>query len=383
MGRIVISGLLCLSLIFVLAIPARGQDDEEIMKYQPPRDYGHDWAFGVMLGLTPEDGFLLGGGPVLYEFGFRKLPYVYRTELLGGVTVKTGAFKVTYAAHLPTLLDHVTGKINAYASEIEVKNFYGYGNASLRDKEKEGDNFYRVNSREYLIQPGISYYLNERLSLGFVTSFKHFQLRSTSNRFLGSQNVDSLGNDRSVLGAGIQVELDTRDHFLFPMHGVHALLEAWDYPDVFRSGRPFQKLAADFRLYIGGKLLTDMTFAVRLAAEKLHGPFPFFESAFLGGGGSLRGYFHQRFAGDASAVGSADLRIALFRMKILVPTEVGMILLGDVGRVWVDDQSEGSMHSDAGAGLWFAPLSRDIIISVSGASSIEGLRVNGGLGFAF
>jgi len=179
------------------------------------------------------------------------------------------------------------------------------------------------------------------------------------------------------------VEVDTRDNPLFPMRGVHAMLEAWNYPDPFRRGHPFQKLAADFRVYIGGTLFTDMTFAVRLAAEKLHGRFPFYEAAFLGGGGSLRGYFLQRFAGDASFVASADLRIALFRMKILVPTEVGMTLLGDVGRVWVADRSEGSLHSDAGAGLWFAPLSRDVIISVSAASSVDGLRVNGGLGFAF
>ncbi|HET6272261.1 MAG TPA: hypothetical protein VFG32_04735, partial [Bacteroidota bacterium] len=64
-------------------------------------------------------------------------------------------------------------------------------------------------------------------------------------------------------------------------------------------------------------------------------------------------------------------------------TEVGMHILGDVGRVWVDESSPGGWHSDAGGGLWFAPLSRDVIISVSAASSVDGLFVYGGLGFAF
>ena len=383
MHRITTSWLLVLTLAQGIGARGLAQDEDEILKYQPDRDYGHDWKLGVLLGLTPEDGVLIGAGPILYEFGFRRLPFIYRMQLLGGGTLKTGAFKFVYKADLPTLLDHVDARIDAHASELQVRNFYGYGNASFRDEEKEDDNYYRVNSREYLIQPGIHYRLHENVSIGVAASYKHFDLRQKSGRFINTQNLDSLGNDKSLLGFGVQAGLDTRNHLLFPTGGVRLTLDAWNYPDPFHQGRPFQKLAADVRTYAGGTLLTDMVFAVRVAGEKLYGSFPFYEAAFLGGGGSLGGYFLQRFAGDASVLASANLRISLFRMKLLVPTEVGMHILGDVGRVWVDESSPGGWHSDAGGGLWFAPLSRDVIISVSAASSVDGLFVYGGLGFAF
>jgi outer membrane protein assembly factor BamA len=304
-------------------------------------------------------------------------------ELIGGGTLKTGAFTFVYRADFPNLLYRVDAGIDAHASELQVRNFYGYGNASPRDEEKEDNNYYRVNSREYFIRPGIHFHFHENISIGFAASYKHFDLRRTSGKFIGTQNLDSLQSNGSILGFGAEAEVDTRDHHVFPATGIHLILNVSNHPDPFHDGHPFQRLAGDLRLYAGTTLVRDIVFAARLAGERVHGRFPFHESAFLGGGSSLRGYFLQRFAGDASVLGSADLRISLLRMKILVPTEVGVLIIGDAGRVWVDGASPGGWHSDAGGGLWLSPLSRDVVLSVSAASSVDGLFVYGGLGFAF
>ncbi|MCK5572314.1 MAG: hypothetical protein KAJ12_06115, partial [Bacteroidetes bacterium] len=68
---------------------------------------------------------------------------------------------------------------------------------------------------------------------------------------------------------------------------------------------------------------------------------------------------------------------------IIVPTEFGLTLLGDIGRVWVDGESPGDWHTDAGLGLWLAPLNRDLLFSFVAARSVEGLFVNAGVGFSF
>ncbi|MBM2840166.1 MAG: hypothetical protein HW412_694, partial [Bacteroidetes bacterium] len=201
--------------------------------------------------------------------------------------------------------------------------------------------------------------------------------------FLNDKNIDSIGNDKTVLGTGLSIEIDSRNHMLFPTRGVYWLLEGWNFPDPFQKSRPFQKVVGDFRFFFGDTLVKDFVFGLRFKAEKLHGGYPFYEAAFLGGGQSLRGFRVQRYAGDVSVLASVDLRVSAFRMTILVPTEIGVLALADAGRIWLNNVSPGGWHTDVGGGLWFAPISRDLILSVSAASSVDGLLVNGGVGFAF
>jgi hypothetical protein len=60
-----------------------------------------------------------------------------------------------------------------------------------------------------------------------------------------------------------------------------------------------------------------------------------------------------------------------------------MFLFGDAGRVYIEGNSPGGWHGDAGGGISFAPISRDLTLSLSIANSNEGIFVNGGFGFAF
>jgi len=130
-------------------------------------------------------------------------------------------------------------------------------------------------------------------------------------------------------------------------------------------------------------VLTDVMLGLRVRGELINGVFPFHEAAFLGGAGSLRGFASQRFGGDASVLGSVELRISIGRWKLIIPTEVGVFFLADAGRVWVDEESPGDYHTDAGGGIWIAPLNRDVILSIAAASSVEGLFFVGGIGFGF
>lgn len=375
--------LISISALVVSTLTLVHAQEEEIAKYQPPRDYGHDWSFAPLLNYSPDDGLLIGGGPRLYEFSFRRVPYVYKMDLVGGFTLKTGAYDFGYVALFPSILKRIDLDIHAHASQLEVRNFYGFGNISVRDEEKEDAKFYRVNSTEYLFHPALKLRPRSNVAIGLHSFAKHFQLRQKDNRYLNDKNIDSIGNDKTIFGMGLSIEVDTRNHVSFPSRGVYWLVEGWNFPDPFDKTRPFQKIVGDFRFYFGDTLLTDFVVGIRFRGEKLQGRYPFYEAAFLGGGQSLRGYRLQRYGGDAAVLASADLRVSAFRITILVPTEVGILLLADAGRVWLNNDSPGDWHTDIGGGLWFAPLTRDLILSVSAASSVDGLLVNGGVGFSF
>ncbi|MEK9138903.1 MAG: hypothetical protein AAB393_17415, partial [Bacteroidota bacterium] len=207
-------------LLLLMATYAVAQE-EEIAKYQPARDYGHDWSLAPLFNYTPDDGLLIGGGPRLYEFGFRRIPYVYKMDLVGGFTLKTGAYQFAYAAHLPSLLRKVDLDINAHASQLEVRNFYGLGNETYRDEELEDADFYRVNSTEYLIHPSLKHHPHKNVAIGIESFAKHFQVRQKNNRYLNDKNIDSIGNDKTILGTGVKLEVDTRDRILYPSRGVY------------------------------------------------------------------------------------------------------------------------------------------------------------------
>ncbi len=369
--------LLCLIITAPRALDAQIEvDEKQEAKYEPYRDYGEDWRLASLLGLSSEDGILVGTGAILYKFGFRIFPYVYRMELVGGLTLKTARWKFKYTASFPSAGKNLAVNLLAYASELEVRNFYGIGNNTMRDENLEKVDFYRVASRQYFVSPSIKLKLNSKLTVGAGISYKYFEVRQKPNRFLSNAAFDSLGNDRSVTGAGVVLNVDFGEIRIPQRTGLTMSLSAWNYPGLFHKLKPFQRYSGDVRGYISSG---PVTLALRAAGEKISGPFPFFEASFL----NLRGYNLNRFSGDASLLGTAELRFSLFQTKFLVPTKVGVFIFGDAGRVYVGGNSPNGWHADAGAGISAAPLSPDYTLSVSIASSPEGIFLNGGFGFAF
>jgi hypothetical protein len=91
----------------------------------------------------------------------------------------------------------------------------------------------------------------------------------------------------------------------------------------------------------------------------------------------------NRYAGDASAYGTAELRLRLGRMTLLVPSDVGVFGLADAGRVWLEGETSDVWHEAVGGGIWIGFLSRANTLSVALAASDErtGVYVQAGFGF--
>lgn len=371
--------LLLLSIQFVHPMFAQ---DEEPQVYEPPRDYGIDWRPSVLLGLTPEDGVLIGGGPILYKFGFRRMPYVFRMQLTAGVALKTGAFKVEYTALYPAISERLSLDVLGRASELEVRKFYGFGNDSHRDESLDRGKYYYVSLREYQFSPTLHYKIAEGVKVGLGAFFKHVEVREKQDRYLKADSLAVFGDDKSFIGEVVSFDVDMRNRPSATTSGVYLSVRGRN-SNAFKKGVPFQKISGDARIFLTHPSVPMVTLALRAGGEKLHGNFPFYEAVFLGGFGSLRGFNTERFAGDASLFGNADLRLSLFRMKLLVPTTVGVFGLADVGRVWVNDASPEGWQVGVGGGITLAPLSPDNTISLAFAHSKDGLFVVGGFGFGF
>jgi hemolysin activation/secretion protein len=113
------------------------------------------------------------------------------------------------------------------------------------------------------------------------------------------------------------------------------------------------------------------------------GTYPFHEAAYVGGGTTVRGFPEHRFAGDAALFGNAEVRARLGRVYALLPTEVGVFGLADVGRVFLSGETSDTWHGAAGGGLWFAFLNRASTLTVAAARSAERTGIYVRAGFAF
>ena len=79
---------------------------------------------------------------------------------------------------------------------------------------------------------------------------------------------------------------------------------------------------------------------------------PWFESATIGGSKNVRGWDSNRFRGDSSVYGNAELRFWMGRRKTpILPLRWGLFTFAETGRVWLEGETSDSWHSGAGAGL--------------------------------
>jgi outer membrane translocation and assembly module TamA len=85
----------------------------------------------------------------------------------------------------------------------------------------------------------------------------------------------------------------------------------------------------------------------------------------------LRGFFSERFAGDASLVGGAELRTKLFDMSLLLPETIYMFLFAESGKVFLKGEDSKLWHTGYGGGLAISIVNRDATFSLSFARSKE------------
>jgi len=349
----------------------------------PIPDYGGMTMPLPFFGYNVDDGFFIGGGPLIFKYEFRKKPFANQTIALGNYAFKTGAFRIRYSGLFIDFLPNLHLYLEAQAIVPKsVKNFYGFGNATTRDDSLDEENFYRVKSNDFHLRPTFYLYLSRqtRAGLGVAYKYSDVQLRDTS--FVKSARPRPYyGVDvTSLFEIASELQYDSRNNARVPTCGFFGRLNFAVTPRMLDNEDTFTKLRADMRTYLGNK---TVTLALRAAGERVWGRAPFYEAAFLGGSESLRGFRFQRFAGDAAAWGNAELRLALTRFFLLVPTDLGVFGFADAGRVWLDGDSDGAWHKNFGGGISLAPVRRDFTFSIGAGVSNERTAVVAGLGFGF
>jgi len=244
----------------------------------------------------------------------------------------------------------------AHATQLEFFRFYGYGNNSERTDADP-----RVHRDEFMVHPSV-YWQTETMRFGFGPMLKYGKPRSEPGSALdqfGPFGTDAVGQ----LGAAAELLLGKDDPAAVHPRGVRLELGGSAYPALLDIPDPFVEAHGVVRAYVPVPGLDGPFAAFRVGGQKLFGTFPVHEATFLGGRNTLRGFRTDRFAGDASLYGGAQLHVPLGQIELLTRGRLGIFGLADAGRVYFDGASPGGWHTAFGGGLTFHTLSRTLSLA--------------------
>ncbi len=349
-----------------------------------PPDHGSVINPISWIGYSSDLGAFLGGGFVYRRFGFRYVPWKTRWMARAGWAFGaqrgraevTGEFRAFPGS--PAI-----GTLHLRASGIEALNFYGFGNETGASGP---DDFFELRQQQYLVQPGVAFPLGrgERGRLWLAAAFKHQRTEPEAGSYFATTGGAYGDGDFTQLGAEGGVRWDTRDVANFATRGLYLDVTGAIYPASLDVTDPFVTLYGEIATYLSVGRPAVATLALRAGGGDVTGDrIPFHEVVYVGGARTVRGYPEHRFAGGPGVWGNAELRIKLFDIFMVLPGELGVVGLADVGRVYLDNETSDVWHGAAGGGLWLSFLNRRNTLTVSLAQSPEQTGVYVRAGFMF
>ena len=357
----------------------------------PPRDWGRQTYPAFRLTYEPDLGILVNAYLYTTGYGFRRHPFADHQVARLTYAAEEKAFRGTYDGSFRFENSNTRLGVLALASGLEVQRFFGFGN----DTEVQGDpDDYKVDVEQYAVAPNLSWGLGSKAELKLGVIAKYTNSGTGSNPVLGTGVQYGEGRFGQA-GAALVLQVDTTDGMALPALGVRLDLAGTLYPKLWDVESTFGKSFGDFRVFLSPSGSWQPTLVLAGGGQKIFGTAPYFDAAFLGGRarlgpyepggqGAVRGLRPQRYAGDASLYGSAELYLPLTRTSFLgIPLQFGVQGFADAGRVYLDGESSNTWHHGLGGGPYFASPGRRNLFSFLFARSEGRTAFYLRTGFAF
>jgi hypothetical protein len=358
---------------------ARWREAPEEESPPPPRDYGRRTQHIPRLGFASDQGFVAGFWIRRTNFGFRRFPHASSWTLRGVVGSSTGRPGLYVDADVQSRDSVWFFGLSAHATGAERMRWYGLGNQTVEFDDRD---LHLVDNWRFQLEPTLNLRLGSRLVVGAGPSLRYTRTTAEPGRLLAVDAPYGSGDFGQVGAVGYlrwepSAGTDRARSNISAEIGGRVMPAVWDNDSTYGSVHA----GVLGRLAAGGSLQPTLTLGVR--GEKVFGTAPFFDLATIGGGSTLKGYSSERFRGDAAVVGSTELRIRLARATIILPGDIGVLGIADVGRVFLDGQTSDKWHTAAGGGLWLSWLGGIGSFAISVVHSSERTAVYAGSGFSY
>jgi len=346
----------------------------------------------VGVGYNRNDGFTVSGGVTFTRQGFRKPGFQNQYAVLA--EYGTGGQRQLTAS---TRHRHAIGQLDAggaasYGSFFPFYNFFGLGNDAPLDQTQYDNKFYRARYRGVTLNGFLerTFFQRSVVRVGpsyeyYVTDFAPTSYLGVLNQTPGTDRIRPNTSTQRLLGLNAVFDLDLRDRQAFARRGVRLRAQHDTYRQLSGPESTFG-LTQGFAEYYGtARLLLPVTLVLKGGGAKNYGPdadIPFYKFASLGLREGLRGYYRNRFNGDASVYINSELRLALGQVKNgFLPFFYGVFGFYDQGRVYYEGSSPGGWRTGYGGGFYLAPVVETLAFTFSYQQSAENTLLQFGLGF--
>jgi hypothetical protein len=361
--------------------------DREAFEYN-----GYAPRLGLFYNRNDGVGVTLGIG--FTQQGFRKPDYSNRYDF-ALQTSTGGQFQLSASTRHRYAIGKLDlgGEVN-YGSFFPFYNFFGIGNNTQKTEALYDARYYRARYKGITLNAFAERTFWQRSVFRFGPSYEYYTSSYADDSQLGQdlrQQQPGLDNARPnadfqrLLGLNALLDLDLRNRRAFAQRGARLLVRHDSYRQLSGDQRTYG-LTQGFAEYYGtARIGAPITLALKGGGAKNYGPdsaIPFYKLTSLGLAENLRGYYRNRFSGDASLYVNSELRAALGQSKNrFLPFYYGLFGFYDQGRVYYNGESPGGWHRGYGGGFYLAPVVETLAFSVSYQLSEENSLIQFGLGF--
>ncbi len=329
------------------------------------------------LGLTPRLGL------VRYGYGFGVRPYATMLSVEGEYAVQYPGARVTLTADKRLETSPLHFLAVARMSALEFINFNGLGNATIDSGSRT--KLTAVHQTQLMLRPAIGLAIGSRWDVSLGPVIQRTVTDAAKSPYVAASAPYGVGRFSQV-GAQFNARYEWRTRPTNDEHTHHRVLVDLDgrfFPAALDVRSAFSVLAFTMGSSLTLPIPSQPLLVVRAGGAKLFGDFPFFQAATIGGGGTTRYMDPQRYAGDASVYATSELRIPLARFRLMMPIRMGVLGLGEAGRVYDNGRSPGGWHTRTGAGVWFGRGNASPVLTVTRTSEPghTGLALRFGLNF--
>ncbi len=333
-------------------------------------------------------GAVVGINMTCNEYGFRRQPWALSNSFTVGYASAAGGGGLDYFGQLRPVGSREIWSWRATATTSQFTWFFGYGNNTTYNPNLNngfGESFYRARQSYFQFSPGLTIPFNKTLSMT-VSPFLRYWETSRLGTLVDSIKPFGVG-PVGTLGGTLDARYDTRDQSGYARSGVYINLRGLGVPDVWDAQGAYGKVRATAATYLSPSQSFPIqpTLALRVGGEKVWGTAPFEDMAHIGAGApgepfSVRGYISDRFTGTAAAFGNAQLELPLLRPLILVRTTFGLLVVNDIGRVFLPGEHSSTWHDGYGGGFFVAPFSGKVTANFTLVHGTDGTRFYFGYG---
>lgn len=367
----------------------RTTDAYDVNLYDPKKDISITNVLTPAIGFNPDDGVRVGLQNVYTVNGFHRNPHTRVHKLTAGYFFATQGYTLGYDGEFAGVFRNsnliVNGRLNG---PTFTENFFGFGNETLNNDDDLGFDFNRVRISTYEAGAGSIYRGEYGSNLRWTGTVRGIGVEKDLGRFIteyASTVNDPEFFDRKWYGdINAVYSYSSYDNQLNPTRGMMFEFDNGitgnlnDLNEIFYYFKP--------KLGFHNAIIRNRKFVLRTLAQAhviVGDDFEFYQSAQLGQNTGLRGYRTQRFSGESSFAGTADLRYSFKEFTSgFLPLQIGIFGGADVGRVWLDGEGSKIWHNNYGGGFWINSAEA-IGATFNLFHGEDGLRFSFQLGFNF